>query len=114
MNSPMPRVSRLLLCAAAIFWLGGAAGAAATENFRDGRIAAVVCAVSPTKCELVLADDGAQFFRTNFEWAVIKNDSKWHANEPSPTRSQIFAARTTSHCAVTVCFGRWTSLCKAG
>ena len=59
MNSPMPRVSRLLLCAASHFLAGrgGAAGAAGEKNFRDVRIQAVVCAVSPAGRELVLAYD---------------------------------------------------------
>lgn len=26
----------------------------------------------------------AAFFRTSFEWAVMENESKWYANEPSP------------------------------
>ena len=29
----------------------------------------------------------AAFFRTNFEWAVMENESKWYANEP--TRSNV-------------------------
>lgn len=42
----------------------------------------------------------AAFFKTNFQWAVMENESKWYANEP--TRSNVtytVADRITNYCA---------------
>ena len=36
--------------------------------------------------------DYAAFFRTNFEWAVMENESKWYANEPSRSNVTYTAA----------------------
>ncbi|HEX5221301.1 MAG TPA: endo-1,4-beta-xylanase [Verrucomicrobiae bacterium] len=42
----------------------------------------------------------AAFFRTNFEWAVMENESKWYSNEPSRSNVTYTAAnRITNYCA---------------
>jgi GH35 family endo-1,4-beta-xylanase len=41
----------------------------------------------------------AAFFRTNFQWAVMENESKWYANEPSRSNVTYTAAnRITNYC----------------
>jgi GH35 family endo-1,4-beta-xylanase len=42
----------------------------------------------------------AAFFRTNFEWAVMENESKWYANEP--TRSNV--TYTAANSLTNFCF----------
>ena len=42
----------------------------------------------------------AAFFKTNFQWAVMENESKWYANEPSRSNVTYTAAnRITNYCA---------------
>jgi GH35 family endo-1,4-beta-xylanase len=42
----------------------------------------------------------AAFFRTNFEWAVMENESKWYANEPSRNNVTYTAADSiTNFCS---------------
>jgi endo-1,4-beta-xylanase len=41
----------------------------------------------------------AAFFRTNFQWAVMENESKWYANEPSRSNVTYTSAnRITNYC----------------
>jgi len=41
----------------------------------------------------------AAFFRTNFQWAVMENESKWYANEPSRSNvTYTTANRITNYC----------------
>jgi len=41
----------------------------------------------------------AAFFRTNFEWAVMENESKWYSNEPSRSNVTYTAAdRLVTYC----------------
>lgn len=39
----------------------------------------------------------AAFFRTNFEWAVMENESKWYANEPTRSNVTYTAANTLTN-----------------
>lgn len=39
----------------------------------------------------------AAFFRTNFEWAVMENESKWYANEPSRSNVTYTAANSITN-----------------
>jgi len=39
----------------------------------------------------------AAFFRTNFEWAVLENESKWYANEPSRSNVTYVAANSLTN-----------------
>jgi GH35 family endo-1,4-beta-xylanase len=43
----------------------------------------------------------AAFFKTNFEWAVMENESKWYANEPSRSNVTYTAANNiTNFCRI--------------
>jgi GH35 family endo-1,4-beta-xylanase len=39
----------------------------------------------------------AAFFRTNFEWAVMENESKWYSNEPSRSNVTYTAANSITN-----------------
>lgn len=39
----------------------------------------------------------AAFFRTNFQWAVMENESKWYANEPSRSNVTYTAANSITN-----------------
>ena len=48
----------------------------------------------------------ASFFRTNFEWAVMENESKWYSNEPS--RSNV--TYTVANSITNFCFANGITL----